>query len=741
MELNVATYDYWQQACLQEILHNLTPELVQSNWFKITQDECLSGKISNQSILEPLLMAGSTIVIVPFIAKREHKYFFPCMLLADLNPVGRFIAKPYLSLPVIPRTILEPSMQTAVTLGFAENFENYIAVHAPVWQEDDQLLNWTEQLSYAEHMLNEVTPEWRNELANAGFEMQHGAMVFSLNTLQKHNGKMNIDLLDKPGKINLIDSERNSGKSTYAKQLIINAWVEAAVKLMDPPKFVWLQPDAALHYADIFSIVGNINPSEDFVGHKDAHAKLVDEYNIYTQGQHLIRNWREMSKRIEEKYFDKGGIEARKLQLETNLKEIKAQKRHLEVLLSIWIRQKELVVAWSQAFDFIPLLQNQRLRRLYSFFKQNFPEENVVGLNLKQLDTLMQEKAARIENSERVIADTLHQVENDLYQENLIREKCLQWCASSQINTQNIQDIQTLLQGQMWNKLVTSAVCFWQQDFAAKQGHANFLDKAPDEIDLLLVEHAEYISPMQAAQLLAISKRAVIMGNYNAICNPRYSTQIDYELTKYFALTECDADFEDLQFDGILGSVGNLWSLATKDKEADQIFTQFPRPALQYEYIDVQTPSQISFGSRINAGVTDVVLDWLRKHATLRNEITIYTCFGGQAMMLKNALASTEFAKVPIRLIQEPHFNKSVISLFIPVYTKHDAGPFVFDRGAEMLDQLITNTLERLIVIGDLSIFKPELHSAAGKFAKALFAKSGMDITNILKEQEEVICV
>lgn len=741
MERNAAIYDYWHQANLQQLLHNVTPKQLRNNWHVISLEECQNGKLNNQNTIEPLLMAGSTIVIVPFYAQRDHEYFFPCLLLADLNPVGRFMAKKHLALPIIPRTILEPSIQAPFILGSAENFDNYVAMQPPNWLDEDQAISWPQQLAYAHEFINDVNPDWRKQVTEAGFNWQENALVFPIVLLQSNQYKMSIDLLDKPGKVNIIDAERNSGKSTYAKQLIINAWIEAAVKQLDPPKYVWLEPDANIHYASIFSSAGYLETKEQLIAPHDMHAKLVAQYNINLQGQQLVRNWREVSKRISDKYSDKGGVACRMQQLQTNLKEIREQKRHLQVLHSIWHRQVELVETWSQVFDFIPLMQRQRLQRLYTFFKQNFPNQTVQGLNQKQLENLLQEKILRTDSSERITADALHQVENDLYQENLVRDKCLQWCADNGLKVLTIHEIQSILHGQMWNDLVSTALNYWQYDFAAKQGHANFLERTPDEIDLLIVEHAEYISPMLAARMLAISKRVVVMGNYDFICNPRFSVQIDYELTKNFGLTECDADFEDLQFDGILGSVGNFWNLATKDKDADQVFTQFQRPALQYEYIDVRTPSSMHLGSKVNVGVKDIVIDWLNKHATLRNEITIYTCFSGQATLLAQALQSTFFSKVPVRLIQEAYFNKSTISLFIPVYSADDQGPYVFDRGTEMLEQIITNTLERLIVIGDMSIFKPELHSAAGKFAKALFANSGMDIINIIQEQEEVICV
>ena len=84
-----------------------------------------------------------------------------------------------------------------------------------------------------------------------------------------------------------------------------------------------------------------------------------------------------------------------------------------------------------------------------------------------------------------------------------------------------------------------------------------------------------------------------------------------------------------------------------------------------------------------------------------------------------------------MRLVQEPYFKAHAISLFSPVYTLDDSAPYNFDRGAEILENLTVNTQQRIIVFGDQRIFKPNLHSAVGNFAKLLLKQT----------EEEVSCV
>jgi hypothetical protein len=244
---------------------------------------------------------------------------------------------------------------------------------------------------------------------------------------------------------------------------------------------------------------------------------------------------------------------------------------------------------------------------------------------------------------------------------------------------------------------------------------------------------------MHAATWFAKSKKAVVMGNFNPICVPRFSAQIDYELTKHFGLVENDADFEDLQFDGVLASLGNAWNMVVKDRVADQTLSPSFKQPLEYEFIDIRSDSVAYVGSLINIGVIEPLINWLNMHAEQRSDVTIYTCFAGQAQIIQAALQPTTYAQVPTRLIQQPCFTASKINIFIPVYTAADPGPYIFDHGTEILDQLLVNTQEQLVIIGDMSIFKPELHSASGKFAQAVYAP--IEIEKDIIITEEANCV
>ena len=367
---------------------------------------------------------------------------------------------------------------------------------------------------------------------------------------------------------------------------------------------------------------------------------------------------------------------------------------------------------------FIPWLESRRLQRLHSFFKQNFPEQNTVNLNQVQFEQLFNDTIRRVESSERFTADALYQVESDLQQEQLIRDKCLSWCQQQGIFADNIETVQQSITN-IWPQVIEAAVNYWHEYFIMHPDELLGLSKTPDDIDTLIVEHAEYVSPMQAAQLLAISKRAIIMGNYNPICAPRFAVHIDYELTKYYGLASCDADFEDLQFDGNLASLGSMWNLAAQGHEVDKVLQPHSTREISYAYIDTIEP-----------GAIQVTLEWLIFNHELADQVIIYTCFSTHALKLRAALQNTQFANITIRLVQDPCFDKSNISLFLPVYTINDPGPYVFDRGCEIIDNLIANTMQRLVVIGDMRIFKPELHSAAGKLAK-----------HLLIQEKEVNCV
>lgn len=707
-----AVLSYWQHALQQQAVTALLPKQAIDFGHAISFVECTNGKLLNAELITELNNHASAMVVVPCYAKREDSYFIPYVLLIDLDAEGNFVNTVINSFPIVPQIALEPAIGSDICLGAAENFDNYLVLQPPAWLEDPTQLTWQNKFTYAQQMLRRVTQDtWRDALQQAGYVMQDAALIFPVAAICSI-ADMDVSLLKSSNKVEIVDAARNSGKSAYAQQLIEQAWMEAAVKQAPAPEIVWLQKlnFTNYNYASLLDI--NYDSATMDLDQESTHRQLTVGFNIYIKGKQLLRNWQELAENLRDKYIDVGGVAARIEQLNALLKDAHVRNRHLQVLYSIWTRQQELITGWLKIFDFIPAFQRRRLRRLYSFFKQNFPGEEVAGFNQTQLHAIISEQMLRIQKRERFIADTLHQIESEIAQESLVRDKFQQW-----LNTQGLEDLQ-----QLWHKLVTLTRGYWR-----------FVDisRQTNQIELLIVEHAEYMSPMRAAQLLAISKRAVIMGNYNPLCNPRFPVAIDFELTKYFKLADCDADFEDLQFDGVLGSVGNLWNLAANGREANKILTARLRPAIKYQAINVLGNSQEYLGSKINKAEAAEIIAWLQANSVQNNNIAIYTTFSGQINYLRTSLQGTKFAHIPVFAIQEPCFDTYENIIFSPVYTSRDPGPYLFDRGVEMLDGMLASASQKVIVIGDLQIFKPELHSAAGKFAKLLFNK----------QEEEVDCV
>jgi len=691
MQDELSLYAYWQSGLQQQMLHCLTATQLEQYGHRISRAECDAGKINSQTSIDVLLANGNLIAVLP--------YNTSCILLVDLQLNGTFNVIAHLALPIFPRYGSELDL---------EGLENLMIIEPPQWLDSIDAISWEQQLNYAVCLLDNIDSDWRSQI------WDH-AIVFSVAELCPPV-KMDISLLNQSNKITIIEAKRNSGKSTYARKLVIDTWIDAAVRCIAPPKQVWYEYAQTMQYATIFSCHKlNVVPHNS----SDPHSELMRLHNIYIQGKQTVKNWRDISTRIKSKYSDKGGIYARLNQLHSNLKDAKVQLRHLQVLHSIWLRQLELLSKWNKIFDFMPWLQTQRLQRLHLFFKQNFPEQSTTNYSQVQLEQLFADKLRRTENSARFLADALHQAENDLQQENIIRDKCLHWCLNQNIAANDIDEIQTIVTNVLWQQVATAALLYWQEYFVTQPEELQVLKNKPHAIDLLIVEHSEYVSPMQAAQWLAISKRVIVMGHYTPMCVPRFSGQIDYELTKHYELALCDADFEDLQFDGKLASLGNMWNLVTQGNEADEVLQYVNNNKIAYSYIDTAKHDAIQ-----------ITLEWLQDNSALSKQIAIYSCFSAHVSRLHALLQDTPFADIPVRLIQEPCFYKSAISLFLPGYTSGDPGPYVFDRGNEIIDNLVANTMQRLIVIGDIRIFKPELHSASGQLAK-----------HLLLQEKEVACV
>jgi len=691
MHDEASLYPYWQCGLQQQMLQALSATQVQQYGRRISRTECEEGKLNQRDYVDALLVSGNIIAVLP--------YNMCCVLLVNLQSDGTFTVLSHLALPIFPRQGSELD---------SESLENFMVIEPPMWTDSAASITWEQQLSYAARVLDSVDPAWRDKIWDHALVLPVAELCPAV--------KMDITLLQQNNKITIIEAKRNSGKSTYARRYVVDAWIDAAIRCIAAPKYVWYEYAQPLRYATIFSCYA-VNESQQHSG--DAHADLMRLYNIYTQGKQTVKNWKDIASKIKAKYADKGGIYARLNQLHSNVKDARVQLRHLQVLHSIWLRQLELLSKWNKVLDFIPWFQTRRLQRLHLFFKQNFPEQGTANYSQIQFEQLFEEKLRRVENSERFVADALHQAESDLQQENLIRDKCLHWCLSQSIATSNIDEIQVIVTETLWQQVAAAAVNYWHEYFMTRSEELHILNNQPQAIDVLIVEHSEYVSPMQAAQLLAISKRVIVMGNYNPMCVPRFAVQNDYELTKHFGLAACDADFEDLQFDGKLASLGNMWNLVSQGNEADEVLQNCSTTEISYSYVDTVEP-----------GAINTTLDWLRANSELAKHVAIYSCFSAHATKLQAILQSTQFAHIPVRLIQEPCFDKNAISLFLPIYTLGDPGPYVFDRGSEIIDNLIANTTQRLIVIGDMRIFKPELHSASGQLAK-----------HLLLQEKEVDCV
>lgn len=718
MQIDSKTYAYWQHCAQIYSLVNSTPSQHAESWRTISIKECESSKIIDQATIESLLMRGTCMVIAPQVLVRENntaEFFIPYYLLVELNPAGKLSSKLMHALPLIPHVVLEGAQLSPQILATDQEFENHFALHPPIWNEDPDQLNWPAQLAYAQQALSAVTNDlWLEDMQQLGFRVLDGAKIFPLADLASED-KLSVAILEQSSQVKLIEAQHNSKAKLYVNDLLNNAWVEAAVKKAPAPRYVCYTPAEEVRYASIPEAKHLVSTGDI----DEIHSKLKHKFNVYYKGHQLLKNLQEVTNRLEDKYAEYEGIQYRLAQLQEQYEQTRAQTRLLQVLQDIWQRQVDLILTWSKPLDFIPMLQRSRLARLYKFFEQNFPDDNVAGLTQRQLESLLLEKQSCAQNSERVMRDALHQVENDLQQQNTLKLKLDEW--------QQLHDFD-ISTNKYWEEICALAQQYWLLYFNADQQYANFFAREPDSIDRLFFTNADQLSPMVAARLLAKADCVEILGNYDGIVTPNFSPSIDFALTQEYGIAACDADFEDLQFDGVLGSLGNLWSLACAHQEIS-LTLEYQRPfPLEYTIIDVHGVSQRYLGSRINFAEIDATVAWLQQHHKTALRVAIYTNFSGQQQCMQSALESAGIAHVKVHLLQEPSTDDADIVIFSPVYGHADSGPYNFDRGSALLDNMLHSTKRQLVLIGDSRIFKPQLHSAAGKFAR-LFIK------------EEAVCV
>jgi len=769
MELLPKIYNYWRQASKLKKLLATSHYKIDEKVIFISKEDLNRGRLSG-----PIIEDLTDVIVIPVLALNNTSVFIPLMLEVTVDSNGCFSPAKHNTLPIIPRTVLEPGQLNPIVLGNKNIFDNYYSVCPPLWLASGYEPTWQEQLEYAMQLLSHAAQSsWQKQLVEHGYIVdEYNALIIPAQAL-KEDEQVQIEsgLIDKIFKIDdsfvkqaqiqditIIQAQRGSGKSKYISSIILKDWMLSALNDSLPKFYAWLKfEDIKVNrYANIFdcypdsdvwltaeirqeifsppmcsdfsisfcvqnflSLLSNYL-HQDVIHLEQAKEILLSElrkdYALCEKGAALLKSWDDMTQVLISKYQGKGGIHARIRSLKHSVGIVQQELRHLSGLSAIWERLLESARQYPSWFDSIRLLNYLKNRKLYKFYAQYFPDDKVSMLSPQGMNAKMCGRIAGLKNKEHLLNDTLHQSSNDLLQLDAVRIKCKNWFNNFyKYPIGEYQQAFDFLNIEVVKKLNFLTLKYYESlvidNFAWSKNNNKytkyFIDGQVSEIDVLCVEHANYVSILDALPLLNRSCQAIIFGDNNSINSDFYPLALDLELCDFNALVKDALDFEYLKAKGILGAVNNLWQFVTKALHTNQVFEKnhYIKPII--EYVNVPASRQEHLGSKYNSKEVDAVYNFLldiHNKSASWDDIVIYTAFAGQARKVSLRLKDTIFANLPIKLLQQPNLRRNTISIVAISVTHSDDSLHIANM--KFIDNIISNTCEKLVIICNEGQFK-----------------------------------
>lgn len=266
-----------------------------------------------------------------------------------------------------------------------------------------------------------------------------------------------------------------------------------------------------------------------------------------------------------------------------------------------------------------------------------------------------------------------------------------------------------------------------------------------ESIDLLFIDGAHQLTPIESLPLIAKAKRVVAFGDNLAVqALGVVSPELEAQLLKQYEVTE--TEHETLQSNGQSLNLGSTfkaiqvnsaqqklsscglyqsaqYSLKSIGCKNEALFNfwndQYQHRALQLEQTlsPQATPFEmVSVSGRLKGGINiaevEAVVEYLKKNPM--TDVLVVTPFYNQQQLLRKLLP-THFSVVTFQDLPPTPISTVIYS---PCYTRNSQRPFLHDEGDAYFYSLLALASEQLLIIGDQKIFDAKLHSASGKIAK-----------------------
>ncbi len=291
-------------------------------------------------------------------------------------------------------------------------------------------------------------------------------------------------------------------------------------------------------------------------------------------------------------------------------------------------------------------------------------------------------------------------------------------------------------------------------------------------IDLLIIEEAGQTSPEIGAAMLALARRALVVGDVHQI-EPVWNVQEAVDDANLRA-QDLNPDTRDLaafrassgsmmrlgqRATAVSGGKGDPGILLTEHRRSvpevidfcnDLVYRGLLQPVRKplsqrilppMGWAQIRSRTERQGSSWVNRGEAGAIAGWLsgmRKELEqhygqhIAEIVGVITPFAAQKDVLKQALVEQDLANVDAGTVHTFQGAERPVIVFSPVYSHGDTESYFFDRGPNMLNVAASRAADSFLVIGDMRLFDHKNRVLpSGLLARRLFAARENEIFGV----------
>ena len=648
---------------------------------------------------------------------------------------------------------------------------------------------------------------------------QHFAHSFSKYALSLPQRRILTQaLLLAKNEIMFVEACYGTGKTTIIYDFIATKWVHAIIEGKKPPTIALVGKDSLVHRVTILdcqtggnnwlaqsSVASFYQPeqSDDLPKSKLIANFLTlcgkefgrDVDNLATaknllrerlmllqtnlqQGIQAACSYHALTKQIELSYRTYGGIVRRHKDIKDTNEKQTSLLNYLTVMQGLFIRQLTPRSFWSKWLELFWPFKQKKTEKMRAFFAKHMPDEDIHDLSIVQMQEYLQTLQVKAHKKQHALADMLLQIETDLQQLSIAKARAKLLVPDKIEEDFELAKLMKFFDTHLRYRIFLTALHYWEAELLQKANwdaddiFAAYYQTKPTPlseltqhpVDWLLIENANYLSPLEGFFCLEGSSHLIVMGDRDLITPNRLPFAIDLQLvTQHELLADSyEHDIDELQDKGLLMATGEFgtiiqqiadyqgaeytlnkqWDVASKIIECSNQLPMLKKlqpckkinPSFMEEFCYQQVLGQKELYQASFRNDLEIVgiINWLKLHeaailarypeCSLRDAVLVVTTFYSQSLALRQAFIDANLEVSNIVLLQNMHKQRAPIVLFSPVYSQADKGKLCFDQGSQVLRNLLLSAQEHLLVFGDKAIFNQNLHSPAGILAKFLFS-------------------